>query len=129
MGRISQQTTEHLATYMKDATPYGKTQIKFKFTNKEAGSQAYELLMQDYADVCDKQYGEDTPKIFRLGFVDADTRTAVLSEIKQAVAAYNASGTGGADKYIEKISGWITYLLIGVAAVVIFVLLWKKYKK
>lgn len=127
MGRISQQTTEHLAIYMKDATPYGKTQIKFKFTNKEAGNQAYELLMQDYADVCDKQYGEGTPKIFRLGFVDADTRTAVLSEIKQAVAQYNAADSNGPD--IQKISGWITYLLIGVAAVVIFVLLWKKYKK
>lgn len=125
MGKLSQKTIEHLATYMKSATPYARTQIKFKFTTRDAGQEAYDMLMEDYSDVCDKQYGEATPKIFRLGFVDADTRLKVLEEIKDAVAKYNISD---GDTTKSKLASWGLYLAIGVAAIVIIIALWRKFK-
>ena len=124
--RISQQTAAHLATYMTGISPYGKTQIKFKFTNKSAGAEAYEMLKRDYADVCDKDYGEKTPKIFRLGFVDADTRSAVLSEIKQAVAEYSASSGSAIG---PKVKTWGIYLAVGILVFAIILFVWKKVRK
>lgn len=130
--RLSNATIELLATYMTECKAAYKTQIYFCFSNKEAGAEAFDMLKSDLADVCNYDawsgwFGWGDKRDFYLGFVDASTRSAVLSEIKQAVAEYNASD-GGAGNFVKKLSGWTTYILIGVAAVVILILLWKKYK-
>lgn len=133
MGRLRQATIELLATYMTDCEAAYKTQIYFCFSNKEAGAEAFDMLKADLADVCNYDawsgwFGWGDKRDFYLGFVDASTRSAVLSEIKQAVAEYNASGGSSLETGLKKLSGWGTYLIIGAAAVVILILLWKKYK-
>lgn len=130
MNRLSQQTIELLAAYMTECKAAYSTQIYFCFSNKEAGSEAFDMLMQDLSSVCNYSaysgwFGWGDKRDFYLGFVDASTRSEVLSEIKQSVAAYNASG---GESGLKKLMGWGTWLIIGAAAVAIFILLWKKFK-
>lgn len=129
-SRLSKQTIELLAAYMTDCDPAYKTQIYFCFSNKEAGAEAYDLLKQDLADVCNYDrysgwFGWGDKRDFYLGFTDAETRSQVLSDIKQAVAEYNATDPSGIG---PKLKGWATYLAIGALAVLIIILLWRKFK-
>jgi len=131
MGRkLSKQTIEVLAAYMTDCDPAYKTQIYFCFSNKEAGAEAYDLLKRDLADVCNYDawsgwFGLGDKRDFYLGFVDAETRSQVVSDIKQAVAEYNTSSGPNVG---TKLKSWGTYLAIGAVAVVIIILLWRKSK-
>ena len=130
MGRLRPQTIELLATYMTECKAAYKTQIYFCFSNKEAGSEAFDMLRNDLSGVCNYDawsgwFGWGDKRDFYLGFTDASTRSAVLSEIKQAVADYNTSG--GSDVK-TKLKGWGTYLAKGAAAVAIIILLWKRFK-
>lgn len=133
MGRkLSNQTIELLAAYMTDCEAAYKTQIYFCFSNKEAGAEAYDLLKADLADVCNYDawsgwFGWGDKRDFYLGFTDANVRAEVLSDIKRAVAEYNASTSSGSG-IGPKLSSWATYLAIGAVAVVIIILLWRKFK-
>lgn len=129
-SRLSKQTIELLAAYMTDCDPAYKTQIYFCFSNKEAGAEAYDLLKQDLADVCNYDawrgwFGWGDKRDFYLGFTDAETRSQVLSDIKQAVAEYNASE---GPMVGEKLTKWVLYLGIGALLIVIIILLWRKFK-
>lgn len=128
-SRLSNQTIELLAAYMTDCDVAYKTQIYFCFSNKEAGAEAYDLLKMDLADVCNYDawsgwFGWGDKRDFYLGFTDAETRSRVHSEIMAAVAEYNATSPGIG----PKLKGWATYLAIGAAAVIIIILLWRKFK-
>lgn len=128
--KLSKQTIEQLAAYMTDCEAAYKTQIYFCFSNKEAGAEAFDLLKKDLAGVCNYDawsgwFGWGDKRDFYLGFTDANTRSEVLSEIKRAVAEYNASEGPGLG---QKLTQWVLYLGIGALLIVIIILLWKKFK-
>ena len=121
---LSQQTIEHLATYLKKTALYGKKQLRLTFTNKEAGREAKELLQNDLKGEIEIR-DDGGPKIFRLKFKDSSARSEFLSYMNKAVADYN---TSEGPKLGEKLTQWVLYLGIGALMIVIIVLLWKKFK-
>ncbi len=131
MGRLSAQTIEHLSAYMEEIEPAYKTQVYFCFADKESGEQAYDMLKADLAAVCNYDawsgwFGWGDKRDFYLGFTDAETRSQVIAEIKQAVAEHQAQG---GKSFTNKLKGWATYLLIGTLAVAIIIVLWNRFRK
>lgn len=128
--KLSKQTIELLAAYMTEIEAAYGTQIYFCFSNKEAGEEAYDHLKEDLGSLCNYDawsgwFGWGDKRDFYLGFTDAQTRSEVLSAIKQAVAEYNATEGPGIG---QKLTQWVLYLGIGALLIVIIVLLWKKFK-
>lgn len=129
-----------LVFFVEHVTKYRaayQTQIYFCFDTKLDGRSAFVMLKRLYADECDySAYGIDY-RDFYLGFKSKEVRNQVLQDIEECEEQfqmdYNVDltlGTSetGPDKNKKEEVDWTTYIVIGIAAAVILLLLWDKRK-
>lgn len=132
--RLKGQDLEFFVEHYTSLRAAYRTQIYFCFDTKVDGKSAFVMLKRVYADECDySAYGIDY-RDFYLGFKSQTVRNQVLQDIEDCVSEFQAannvdltlgtSETGPDKKEVD----WTTYIIIGIAAAVILLLLWDKRK-
>lgn len=138
MSKLTGQDLEYFVTHYEKYKSAYKTQIYFCFDSKATGKEAFTMLRRVYAAECNyNAYGADY-RDFYLGFTSQKVRDAVLADIEQALASYQAThGTGGASdpnkdkgKDDKKLLGDTSvYLIAGAVVAVVMALLLNRKKK
>ena len=126
----------HLESIEKSRSGRG---IYLCFDTVKNGEMAYGILLRVFPNH-DHSTGIDK-RDFHILFPSRSERDEAFDGLTSEIAGYAASndhGSGyGSDEFFEGSgssettgkSGWVTYLIIGVVAVIIFLLLWNKKKK
>ncbi len=147
MIKLSSQEIQYLSYHQQTIDKAYKTQIYFCFDSKDSGSKAYEFLKKAYSDECNYDawsgwFGIGDKRDFYLGFVSQKARDSVYDDIRNALDAFQSTNqyqndflsidepnNGGNPDTGTKNADWITYLIIGAAAVAVIMLLWDRKKK
>ena len=150
MGILSKKDLATFAVKCKRFYKVGGTprQIKFEHNSHEDGNDTFKIITDAYSDVMFGTISGLSRKDWTFKTNTEEERDAMYEDLSRRVAEYNESlmnpnydpsvsvGNGNDDDFSDtdfepkKSTDWLTYIIVGVAAVaIIALLLWPRKKK